>query len=284
MKKILVAIDFSDCSLNALEHAIVIADKAGTDVHMVWVETNEILKHTPRKSKEQKLKDIAVEEFDKLVAKYRVGLTDNKIDYSIRQGKIYQEIVSEAEEINAWFIVTGTHGVSGFEEFFMGSNANKIVTASFLPIITIRQSDRTVERYLKRIVVPIDSTLETRQKVPYAVEIAKVFDAELHVLKVYTSSLESLMERTDQYVEQVEAYLESEGVNFRVVILKSDHITKATLKYSEEIEANLIVSMTEQSSGTMGFLLGPMASRLVHHSPFPVMSIHPQEFIKTLSR
>ncbi|MFA8449138.1 MAG: universal stress protein [Bacteroidales bacterium] len=284
MKKILAAIDFSECSINALEHALVIADKADADVRMVWVETPELGREQETYSSSKKSSEIAKEKLDRLINKYQVGLSKGVLDYKIRKGKIYKEIVQEAEDINAWLVIVGTHGVSGMEEYFLGSNANKIVTASTHPIITIRLSDKSIERYLKKIVLPFDDSLETRQKVPFAVELAKVFNSEIHVLKVYTSNLESNKERTTQYVKQVEAYLESEGINFTIVSLKSDHIAKVTLKYAEEIDANLIVSMTEQTSGTMGFLLGTMASRLVHHSKFPVMSIHPQEFIKTLSR
>ncbi|MEI7980706.1 MAG: universal stress protein, partial [Bacteroidota bacterium] len=129
MNKIVVAIDFSDCSINAFLHALSIAQHCGSDMILVWVE-----KTTAEKEKyTDKYKDQSAEvtkAFEHMIAEYQPVLPVGKITFSIRQGKIYKEVTAEAKSSNAKMIVVGTHGASGFEEFWMGSNANKIVASS----------------------------------------------------------------------------------------------------------------------------------------------------------
>ena len=77
-------------------------------------------------------------QFQKLIDKYSPELPDSTIDYAIREGKIYREIIDEAKEIESLCIIMGTHGISGFEQFWIGSNANKLISVSPCPVITLR--------------------------------------------------------------------------------------------------------------------------------------------------
>ena len=161
MNNIVVAVDFSQSSLNAFLHALSIAQNCKTDLDLVWV----------RKSAEEKDKFDAESDptkevklhFDELISKYQPELPGNKITCKIRTGKVYKEITDEAKESKAMLVVAGTHGASVFVEFWIGSNANRIVSLSPCPVITIREGI-DINRPLARIVCPIDSTSETRQK------------------------------------------------------------------------------------------------------------------------
>lgn len=282
MKKILVAIDFLDCSINALAHAVSIADKAGADIEMVWVnmpdQSKEIFKCDP---------DILLREVEKrfaeLIEDFAPELENGKMTYKIRDGKVYKEIVAAAEEGNADLIIVGTHGSSGFEEFWIGSNANKIVSATDKPIITIR-GGVDIKRPLTRIVLPLDSTVETRQKVPFTAELAKINNAEVFLLSIYTTKVEDVRYRVDTYTDQVAEYLEEEGVKFTRDAVEADNLTNSTIGYAERVDANLISIMTEQERTTANLWLGPFAQQMVNHSPFPVLSIHPKELIRSLTR
>jgi nucleotide-binding universal stress UspA family protein len=275
MNKIVVAIDFSDCSINAFRHAQSIADNCNGELILVWVE-----KGTGEKEKfVDKVKDASKDvqaAFEDLIAKYRHEHPDVIISWKIRKGKIYKEITDEARTCNAMMIITGTHGASGFEEFWIGSNANKIVSASSCPVITIR-GGINVKRPLQKIVLPIDSAEETRQKASLAAYMALNHEAEIFVLKLYTSKLKEMMHRVDTYADQVCEYFTEEGVKFSVDMKKCENISDATIEYAKSIDANLIVVMTEQETTTSNIFLGPYAHQIVNHSPIPVMSIHPKE-------
>ena len=280
MNNILVGIDFEEGSFNALDHAVAIAQKAKLDILCLWV-------YKPESSKEKEKQSEIIQEAEKqlqqLVKKYQVQLKDNKIEYKIREGKIYKEIVAEAKEIKPYMITIGTHGASGFEEFWIGSNANKIVTASPYPTLTIR-TGRTIKKELKTIVLPIDSSMETRQKAPITGVMAKYFNANVHVVKVYTTHVKVVRRRVDGYAEQVIKYFDDNEVNSSEVPLEVDNLATGVIEYAESVDANLIVIMTEQETKTSNLWMGPYAHQMVNHSPIPILSIHPKQMLISLSR
>jgi nucleotide-binding universal stress UspA family protein len=282
MKKILVAIDFLDCSVNALAHAVTMAEKAGADLEMVWVNMPDNSKEIFKCDPETLLAEVE-KRFKELIEDFSPEMGDGTMTYSIRDGKVYREIVSAAEESGADLIVAGTHGSSGFEEFWIGSNANKIVSATEKPIITIR-GGIDIKRPLNKIVLPLDSTVETRQKLPFTTELAKIHDAEVFVLSIYTTKVAEVRYRVDTYTDQVLEYLEEEGVKYNRDAVEADNLTKSTIGYAERIDANLISIMTEQERTTANLWLGPFAQQMVNHSPFPVLSIHPKELIRSMTR
>ena len=136
-KKILIGIDFSDCSLNALEHAITIAQRSSSGITMVWVNHLDYSKEIFSIEPKDLINEVEVK-FKEIIKKYKSRLGREEFNYQIRKGKVYKEICTVADEINAFLIVIGTHGSTGFEEFWIGSNANRVVSTSRKPIITIR--------------------------------------------------------------------------------------------------------------------------------------------------
>lgn len=282
MKKILVAIDFSECSINALEHAITIANKADAALEMMFVVKPDSSKDLFTEGA-QTLSAMVKDKFEELVEKYHKKLGPNKLTYLIKQGKVYQEIVKEADKKEVFLVIAGTHGSSGFEEFWMGSNANRIVSSLRKPVITIR-GGVSIKRDLERIVLPLDSTPETRQKVPFTAYMAQIFNAEVHILKVYTSKVPAMIRKVDSYSDQVVKHLEEENIRYVVESVQADNLTDATIEYALKINANLISIMTEQETSTKNLLLGPYAQQMVNHSPIPVLSMHPKELLVALSR
>jgi nucleotide-binding universal stress UspA family protein len=282
MKKILVAIDFLDCSINALAHAVSIAEKAGADIEMVWVNMPDNSKEIFKCDPETLLVEVE-KRFHELIEDFSPEMGKGKMTFKVKDGKVYREIVNESEEYGADLIIVGTHGSSGFEEFWIGSNANKIVSATDKPIITIR-GGVDIQRPLNKIVLPLDSTVETRQKLPFTTELAKIHDAEIHAVSIYTSKVDDIRYRVDTYTDQVIEYLEEEGVKYVRTAIETSNLTKATIGYAEKIDANMISIMTEQERTTANLWLGPFAQQMVNHSPFPVLSIHPRELIRSLTR
>ncbi|MCK5766556.1 MAG: universal stress protein, partial [Bacteroidales bacterium] len=141
-----------------------------------------------------------------------------------------------------------------------------------------------IQRSLNKIVLPIDSTVETRQKLPFTSELAKIHDAEIFVLSIYTTKVSEVRYKVDTYTDQVIEYLEEEGVRYTRDAIEADNLTKSTIGYAERIDANLISIMTEQERTTANLWLGAFAQQMVNHSPFPVLSIHPKDLIRSLTR
>jgi nucleotide-binding universal stress UspA family protein len=275
MSKIIVAIDFSECSINAFLHALSIAQKCKSDMLLMWVQKSASQKDKFVDQGNDPTKDVKMA-LEELIAKYQPELPDNTITYKVRTGKIYKEVTQEAKTIKAMLIVVGTHGASGFEEFWIGSNANKIVAASTCPVITIR-GGINIQRPLTRIVFPIDSAEETRQKATFTSYLAKKHDAVIHILKVYTSKLKAMRHNVDLYATQVTTYFDDEKVKYVMDAVDAENISDAMIDYAKMIDANMIAIMTEQETTATNILLGPYAHQTVNHSPIPVLSIHPKE-------
>lgn len=271
-KTIVVGIDFSDCSINALEHAITIAQKARSGISMVWVNHLDYSKEIFAVEPKQLIKEVE-ERCEELIKKHKSQLHGQPIDYLIRKGKVYKEICNAAEELDAFMVVIGTHGSSGFEEFWIGSNANRVVSSSKRPVITIR-GGIDVESDLKKIVMPFDSTKETRQKLPITALLARYFNSEVHIVGLFTSTLDDIRYRIRNYVAQAEDYFKENNVNYVITYLESDNISETTLNYAKKINANLITITTEQETELSNLWLGPYAAQMVNHSPIPVLSIH----------
>lgn len=281
-KTILVGIDFSDCSINALEHAISIAEKASADIVMIWVNRPENGKEIFRVNQEHIVGEV-IARFKKLVDQYQSSLAHNTISFLVKAGKVYQEIVNTAEELDAFLIVVGTHGSSGFEEFWIGSNALRIVTSTERPIISIR-AGIDVHRTISNIVMPIDSTVESRQKVPITSLIAKYFNAKIHILVMHTTTIEEVRLRVTEYVQQVEHYLTENQIDYVKKIIETHDITDATIDYAVKIKANLISIMDQQERMPSNLWSGSFAAQMVNHSPIPVLSVHAKDLMADLSR
>jgi nucleotide-binding universal stress UspA family protein len=275
MQPLVIAIDFSNTSIHAVEYAIPLANKLKSDIILVWVDklapseglytdiTNE------NRIEAKKRFDDLSEKYGKLLGK---GL---KLEYKLRKGKIHHEVDNLARNVGASLVISGTHGTSGFEEFWIGSNAFKIVTYATCPVITVRQ-DFQVRKEIKKILVPIDSSAETLQKLPFLTKLAILFNTEIHLMITHYSHLKSIQRVAENYGTQAEKYLIRNKIKPKREIIVSSNITKAVIEYATTNKVDLISIMTEQETPA-NILLGPHAQQLVNQSPIPVISFHPQE-------
>lgn len=275
MQPIIVAVDFSNTSIHALEYAIPLANRLNSDIVMVWVDkiasSEGIYTNDSNENRNE-----AKKRFEELIRQNQKNLSKEiKLDYKLKKGKIYHELDGLARTIGAMMIITGAHGISGFEEYWIGSNAFKIVTYSTSPVITVRH-DFLVGQDIKRILVPIDSSNETLQKLPFIQKLASEFGSEVHVVATHYSQLKSIQRIADNLADQAAKYLEKFNVKLvRDKIIAND-ISKNTIDYALKMGADLITIMTEQETPA-NILLGPHAQQMVNQSPVPILSIHPAE-------
>jgi nucleotide-binding universal stress UspA family protein len=272
MKKVIIAaVDFSDGSLSALRYAVRIANAISANILMVWVDKLKSSKSIYADAFDPRLE--AKKRFEEIMDEYRPQLTGGKFMFKIRDGKVHKEIVNQAKYHDAHLIVAGTHGSSGFEEFWIGSNAYKIVTYAPCPVITIRR-DESIETEVNNIVVPIDSSRQTRQKVPFITQFAKALGAKINILSLYSTKVETVRDLVDRYTEQTKEYIEERNVPYQVFSRECKNLTVTTIDFAKEIQADMIGVMTEQESNASNLLLGPYAQQMVNHSPIPVLSYH----------
>jgi nucleotide-binding universal stress UspA family protein len=275
MHPIIVAVDFSNTSIHAVEYAISMANKMKSDIHLVWVDKpNPQESVYPDTSNENR--NEAKKRFEELIAsngsKLEKGIS---IDYKLKKGRIYREVDTMAKLLEADLIVTGAHGISGYEEFWIGSNAYKIVTYATHPVITVRH-DFPIRKNIERILVPMDGSAETLQKMPFVVKLARLFNSEIHLVTTHNSHLKSIQRITQKLAQTALDYIQKHKVTVIEDSIVANDLTKAVLNYAEKVDADLIAIMTEQET-PVNILLGAQAQQLINQSPIPVLSIHPQE-------
>ena len=272
MYRIIVPIDFSEESLNGLKLAILFSNKTDRNIEMVYVQKKSLDYKLGSKEEEYRF---AEKEFEKILEKYAPKLSQSsKLSYIIKSGRIYREIVNQANSFKESFIVASTHGASGFEKFFIGSNAFKIISATNRPVITIRGDDLPKE--ILKIILPLDISADTRQKLPFTAELAKQFNAEIHVITITSLQTDDISNKLSAYSKQVCEYLENHNIKYETDSLIGSNSTKLIIDYANMVNADLISIMTEQVSDG-NYIMGTAAQEILNKSTIPVLSINPKE-------
>lgn len=276
MKSFLVAVDFSNCSVNALMHAAHLAYYTNTQIEMIWV-------NNPAKTKVYVTSDASTglinemnAQFQRLKEELQTKYYGLKVDYLIREGKVHKEIGLQARESNSQMIVAGTHGSTGFERMWMGSNVYRIVSSAPCPVLTVRAGVNVNDR-VNTIIFPIDSSVETREKVTITAELARATHARVIVLKLYSTQMIEIKDSVDIYADQAADYLREEGIEVSMDEAHAENLTVTTIDYARKVDANLIVIMTEQEKKMANFLIGNYAQQMLDSAPVPVLSVRPQQ-------
>ena len=271
MKNFIIPVDFSADSLKGIEMALLFSRKQSINIQMVYVQkTSEDFRPGTLEEEHR----YAGKEFEKIIKTYS-PLCENgsKLRYIIKKGRIYEEIVKQAESYKESVICASTHGASGFEEFFIGSNAFKIISATSNPVITIRKK---VPAGIKKIVVPLKMHVDTRQKVPVAAEIAEIFGAEVHLVSVTTSNNKKLNSRLNAYLQQSTEYLQKRRIPVVPKKLHGENLVTLATNYINAIDADLVMIMMHKASN-LNILMGTYGQQMLYRSDIPVLSITPRE-------
>jgi nucleotide-binding universal stress UspA family protein len=277
VEKILIPIDFSETSFLAIEHAAHIAQSFKAELILLHV----VEKHW--------------EKFSIVVPEMRINAPDGIInaiekrlediakniflDYGVKStcitanGTIFSEVISVSKEQQVDLIVMGTHGTSGFVEFFIGSNAYKVVTSSDCPVITVQTHATKVS--FSNILLPIDNSIHSRQKVNPAIVMARHFSSKLHIVGLADFDDDKELHKFEIKLEQIEAYIHKCGLTCTRETVKGNNQATMTLDYATKAEPDLIIIMTDQEENISGRLMGTYAQQIVNHSKIPVMSIQP---------
>ncbi len=276
---IVVPVDFSEQCKIALDQTYNLARATESDITLVYVidetllnsvfnlfsshETQETLLRT---GIQVKLNEIAAEAYAK---------SGINIKARIEKGKIYEEIVKVAEELDASFIIMGTSGESTFKKKFIGSNAVRVISEAHCPVITIKGKNH--RSGCKTIVLPLDLSRETKEKVGKCVEIAKFFGSAVKVITVVDTSDEFLVNKLTRQMDQVTDFISSHQIEVSGELVHGSDIAEDIMNYSKKVEADLIIIMTQQELVFTDYFIGTASQEIINSSEVPVCSIRPVE-------
>ncbi len=279
-KKILVTTDFSDTSLLAIKHAASLAKCTKGEIYLVhiitkhWEQFNVFTPNVTIESIEkgstavqEKLEELA----EGIRSEYGVSVTT-----VVNTGNPTSEIVKFAKEIKAGIIVMGTHGYSAWEDLTIGSNALKVITKSPCPVITM--SEHATKLGYKNIILPIDNSPHSRQKVVLTLDLAKCFGAHVSIVGVLATNETNEKGPMEIMLKQVEDAAKDKGLSYSVKLIENiKNRAVAIVNYCDEVKGDLISIMTDQDAEVSGFFLGPFSLQIIHHAKVPVISIKPEE-------
>jgi nucleotide-binding universal stress UspA family protein len=274
--KILVPIDFSEQSIIALKQSYNLAKLTKSEILLIYVIDEDFLKSLENIFAEDYYEDPVRDQIqtrlDKLAneVKNETGVTVNT---TIRKGKIYEEIVLVAKEVDAKFIIMGTHGKVGLKKKFLGSNASRVIKEAECPVITIKGKEHHFG--CKKIVLPLDLSRETKEKVDKAIELAGFFGSGIYIVSIVESNDEFLMNKLTRQMNQVKEIIESNNISVHTEFVKSSDISEEIINYAEKIDADLIIIMTQQEIYWTEMFIGFAAQEIINNSNVPVLTIRP---------
>ena len=252
---ILIPIDFTSQSLIALEQSYNLAKHTNSALTILYVEED---------AENDKIKiDKLAREVEK-----KSGLPVSVI---AAKGNIYKEIVRVAQKINALVIIMGIE--SSIKIANIGNNEFRLLRESKCPVITIK--GKSHHNGCKSIVLPLDLTHSSREKVSKAIEFAKFFNSTIHLISVRLKKDKSHEKKLISYSQQTQKFIREKGVPCTAKTLEGNDIAKLVLSYSHEVNADLIMIMSKSEVSIKELFVGTTAQKIVNLSDIPILSIRP---------
>jgi nucleotide-binding universal stress UspA family protein len=293
-QNILVPVDFSETSLLAVEHATFLAKKNGAKITFIHVmepaskpatkfafsmynmgEYEEKIEKLEQKQAEFELRKETLirEELEKL----EKSLVEKGLNVGIsviEKGKVSKQVCAAAEKLEADLIVMGTHGASGIREFVVGSNTYGVVADAKCPVISIKKEIKTPG--FKNIFLPFIDKPHMREHVDYALKLAKIYGATVHILGLDTDKEVDHFKKVRVEADQIVKMAEKSGIKCTSDVFPAYYSDELLMKYGKEKKADLIVIMADINKiGLLQYFTGPVAQQIVNHSSIPVLSIPP---------
>lgn len=268
--QILVPVNFSKQSLIAVGQSYNLARLTGAEITLIHVQDEEgfsPLNLIIKKKKDEKLiKEIhhKLDELAKKVAK-EAGV---KVNTLVVKGKVYEEIAKATKSLHAKFVIMGTYDSSTL----MGANTFRVVRESICPVITIKGAMH--RDGCKNILLPLDMSIESKEKVGKAIEFAKYFSSAIRVVSINSSKDEFIANKARRHLDQVKLFIREKGVHCTAEMIEGDSAS-AVIKYAHKVEADLIMIMTQPEENITELFIGTAAQQLINKSDIPILSIRP---------
>lgn len=271
MKNLLVPCDFSEESREAYQFALQLAAKAGGAVSVLKAIDLPVMYESalgaapyyfdPTLIKE--LKDDAHTQFEKMKSKYATSVP---INFVVQEGPVTPTIRQFIKDLSIDQVVMGTRGASGIAEYLIGSNTEKVVRFSPVPVFCIRKAPDL--KTIRNIVFP--TTLELNQEglLSEIKKLQQFFQAKLHLLIINTPYN---LQRTADETKKMEVFakhyqLENYTLNTRDDFREPNGI----VEFAFEIKADLIAMGTHGRRGLAHLFAGSITEEVVNHVDCPI--------------
>lgn len=270
ISKILVPIDLTESSLNALDTAVSLAKKHGSLLCILNVEEPNL--------------GVFSEEPDSVNLSYIVNSMDvlealaNSIEHTHaiqlkllhKEGNVAEQIMKVCFSEQCDLIVMGTHGASGFRDSFIGSNTYAVMKFAICPVLSIPGKKKSLS--FRKAVFPIRPVTGALAKY----DVACQFLGSHSIMDVLGLSYKTMEKETtvlDKIVEEIKDQLESDKIKVATVWGVGNTISEDVINYSSQVNPDLLIITPILDVTTKNGFMGPHAQKIINSSKSPVLSI-----------
>ena len=310
IRNILVPIDFSKMSVQAIETAQRLARRSGGSVHLVHVHQLYYPAGFMALGIWSTQQSITFEQQRAQVTKNLTGLARkhslSPADCHVLTGApAFDEICRLAQEIPADLIVMSTHGYTGLKHVFLGSTAERVVQHSPCPVFVVRPRKRKSETgrtsTVHTILVPVDFSPCSRGGLRYAIGFANEFGAKIILLHatylgyIYSSEGTAIYDipglqkaarkNAERHMRELIRTLNFRSVKFEMAFTDGSPALDICAS-AKDHDVDLIITSTHGLTGLKHVLIGSIAERVVRHAPCSVLVVpsHPKTRVARLAK
>ena len=275
MKKILVPVDFSEHAAYALEVAAKLAKDFSSEIvvlHMMGLSEAYLTKSESEEAAEAHFyMKLAKKRYETFLDK--PFLKGVKVIEMVQNYKIFSEINQLAKEQNIDLIVMGSHGASGVSEIFVGSNTEKVVRTSDIPVLVIKEPTPSFTPEL--VVFAFDMRVESIKAYHNARAFFAQWNLKLHLVYVNLPNEEFMS--TGEMKKKAELFLRvahngEVPSNTEIEYVSDYSIEGGIFNYANDVNADLIAIPTHGRSGIAHFFKGSIGEDVVNHANLPVIT------------
>jgi len=262
---ILVPTDFTDAANYSVDHAIEIAKIFNHKIVLLHVVGKKLLGTQREKVIEAKMKETVSQ------IKSRANL---KVSYLIEEGSIFTTIGEVADRIRAEFIVMGIHGKKGVQHI-MGSYAYKVVCSSNVPVMVVKRKHHHVGYH--EIVLPVDFSQESTQKILKAVKFSNYFGARIRVFGFLGTRNKATIFKKEALLKKVKDTFAELGLDVTTDLCVDPSIDwpEALMNFADKIDADLIMIVAEKGSSIPDIFSANSTERIIDKANVPVLTVVP---------
>lgn len=273
MKKILVPTDFSTPAENALKVAAQLAKKHRSEIYLLHnIELPVDMVNPVGDTRSNDLPEeiffmkLAKKRFTQLLSKpYLQGLTVHEI---VEFEQVFDGILQQSEKHGCDFIVMGSQGATGFKEMFVGSNTEKVVRRSQIPVLVIKK-DRPDFKFDK-FVFATNLDGHNKKTLNKVIAFTEKVGAKLHLVYINTANEFVTSKEIDSNLLK---YLEGTDFdNYEFHVYNDESVERGILNFSAKIKADVIGVATHGRKGLSHFFNGSVSEDLVNHANTPVIT------------
>ena len=312
IQNIIIPIDFSKMSVQAIQIARQLARRFGASIHLAHVRQFNYIADFVAPAPpivpfsfmpyEQNGERTALKNLKKVASE--CGVPSATCDV-LSGAPPFDEICRLAQTIPADLVVMPTHGRTGLKHVFLGSTAERIVQHSSCPVLVMRgnalQASNGSRFRIKTILVPVDFSNCSREGLRYAIAFATEFGARIILLHatyfgyVYSSegiaiydipTLQKAARKTaEREMRELVRSVNFGAVKFETVFTEGSPVLDICA-FAKDHDVDLIITSTHGFTGFTHVLIGSIAEQVVRHATCSVLVVpsHPHVRAANLAR